>query len=191
CETRKVEQAIRLQGQYFDHESGLHYNRYRYFDPSTGSFISQDPIGLAGGINPYQFARNVFGWMDPLGLKLTKCELEKKIKQLRDGKAGTLVHVRNMQEADQLLYAAFPGFQKVRGIGRQPIDREKNGHKIPNRMNRFENIGYAYHKDYAIDPKTGRVFMHGPGKPWHEYPHIDINRGSNGVKDYVHIAIGG
>ncbi|MDR5784646.1 RHS repeat-associated core domain-containing protein, partial [Caballeronia sp. LZ065] len=69
-ETRKVEQAIRLQGQYFDDESGLHYNRYRYFDPGTGQFISQDPIGLIGGINPYRFAPNAFGWIDPLGLKI-------------------------------------------------------------------------------------------------------------------------
>jgi RHS repeat-associated protein len=62
-----VEQLIRLQGQYWDAESGLHYNRNRYFDPGTGYFISQDPIGLVGGINPYQFAPNVFGWIDALG----------------------------------------------------------------------------------------------------------------------------
>lgn len=66
--TTAAGQPIRLQGQYFDAESGLHYNRYRYFDPSTGCFISQDPIGLAGGINPYGFGPNVFGWVDPLGL---------------------------------------------------------------------------------------------------------------------------
>jgi uncharacterized protein RhaS with RHS repeats len=44
------------------------YNRYRYYDPQTGSFISQDPIGLLGGENPYQFAPNLFQWIDPLGL---------------------------------------------------------------------------------------------------------------------------
>ncbi|MDR5884263.1 RHS repeat-associated core domain-containing protein, partial [Caballeronia sp. LZ032] len=72
CETRKVEQAIRLQGQYFDDESGLHYNRYRYFDPNTGIFISQDPIGLVGGLNPYRYAPNPINWIDPLGLTCTK-----------------------------------------------------------------------------------------------------------------------
>ncbi|MDC6117325.1 RHS repeat-associated core domain-containing protein [Serratia rubidaea] len=40
---------LRFQGQYFDAETGLHYNRYRYYDPQTGSYISQDPIGLVGG----------------------------------------------------------------------------------------------------------------------------------------------
>ncbi|MDR5758468.1 RHS repeat-associated core domain-containing protein, partial [Caballeronia sp. LZ035] len=68
-ETRKVEQAIRLQGQYYDPESNLHYNRYRYFDSGTGQFISQDPIGLEGGLNPYAFAPNSLAWSDPLGLK--------------------------------------------------------------------------------------------------------------------------
>jgi RHS repeat-associated protein len=64
----EVQNALRLQGQFFDEETGLHYNRYRYFDPSSGSFISQDPIGLVGGINPYRFAPNTLGWIDPLGL---------------------------------------------------------------------------------------------------------------------------
>ncbi|MDR5816748.1 RHS repeat-associated core domain-containing protein, partial [Caballeronia sp. LZ033] len=67
-ETERIEQPIRLQGQYEDHESGLRYNRHRYFDPQTASFISQDPIGLLGGTHPYQFAPNTVGWADPLGL---------------------------------------------------------------------------------------------------------------------------
>ncbi|MFT4435084.1 RHS repeat-associated core domain-containing protein [Caballeronia sp. 15715] len=65
---RRIEQPIRLQGQYYDGESGLSYNRFRYYDANTGCFISRDPIGLEGGENPYQFAPNVFGWIDPLGL---------------------------------------------------------------------------------------------------------------------------
>ncbi|MDR5760476.1 RHS repeat-associated core domain-containing protein, partial [Caballeronia sp. LZ035] len=68
-ETQRIEQPIRLQGQYEDEESGLRYNRYRYFDPDTGNFASQDPIGLIGGVNPYRFAPNMFGWADPLGLR--------------------------------------------------------------------------------------------------------------------------
>lgn len=67
-ETCLIDQPVRLQGQYHDAESGLSYNRHRYFDPDTGYFISHDPIGLNGGINPYQFAPNLFGWADPYGL---------------------------------------------------------------------------------------------------------------------------
>jgi RHS repeat-associated protein len=60
--------AVRFQGQYRDEETGLHYNRYRYYDPGSGRFISKDPIGLAGGINVYQYAPNPVQWIDPLGL---------------------------------------------------------------------------------------------------------------------------
>ena len=67
-ETEEIENNLRFQGQYFDEESGLHYNRHRYYNPHTGQFISQDPIGLLGGINNYQYAPNPTGWIDPLGL---------------------------------------------------------------------------------------------------------------------------
>nr|WP_284504149.1 RHS repeat-associated core domain-containing protein [Caballeronia sp. ATUFL_F2_KS9A] len=62
------EQALRMPGQYCDEESGLHYNLFRYYDPHAGRFISQDPIGLAGGLNLYQYAPNPIGWIDPWGL---------------------------------------------------------------------------------------------------------------------------
>lgn len=63
-----ISNPIRFQGQYFDEESGLHYNRFRYYCPQQGRFIHQDPIGLAGGINPYQYAPNPVNWVDPFGL---------------------------------------------------------------------------------------------------------------------------
>ncbi len=63
-----LKNPIRFQGQYFDEESGLHYNRHRYYDPSLGQFTTQDPIGLLGGVNNYQYAPNPVGWVDPLGL---------------------------------------------------------------------------------------------------------------------------
>jgi RHS repeat-associated protein len=62
-------QNLRMQGQYLDRETGLHYNLFRYYDPDCGRFTQQDPIGLAGGINLYQYAPNALGWVDPWGLK--------------------------------------------------------------------------------------------------------------------------
>lgn len=59
---------LRFQGQYFDSETGLHYNRHRYYDPSVGRFIHQDPVGLLGGTNNYRYAPNPVGWVDPFGL---------------------------------------------------------------------------------------------------------------------------
>lgn len=63
-----IEQPFRFQGQQFDEETGLHYNRFRYYDPGVGKFISQDPIGLTGGINLFEYSRNPLFWIDPWGL---------------------------------------------------------------------------------------------------------------------------
>ncbi|RMC90818.1 sugar-binding protein [Aquitalea palustris] len=64
-----IRNPFRFQGQYHDDESGLHYNRYRYYDPEIGRFISRDPIGLLGGINIHSYAPNPVEWVDPLGLE--------------------------------------------------------------------------------------------------------------------------
>lgn len=58
---------IRFPGQYADDETGLHYNRYRYYDPDTGRYLSPDPIGLEGGTNLYAYGPNPIGWFDPMG----------------------------------------------------------------------------------------------------------------------------
>uniref|UniRef100_UPI001D12FDBA RHS repeat domain-containing protein n=1 Tax=Psychrobacter sp. HII-4 TaxID=1569264 RepID=UPI001D12FDBA len=62
-------QPIRFQGQHCDEETGLHYNRFRYYDPDMGMFTSRDPIGLRGGDNVFQYAPNPVNWVDPLGLE--------------------------------------------------------------------------------------------------------------------------
>lgn len=67
-EIDEIENNLRFQGQYCDEETGLHYNNFRYYNPDTGQFISQDPIGLLGGLNNYQYVPNPVGWIDPLGL---------------------------------------------------------------------------------------------------------------------------
>jgi RHS repeat-associated protein len=60
---------FRYQGQYEDVETGLYYNRFRYYDPNIGNYLSQDPIGLAGG-NPtlYGYVGDVNTWVDVFGL---------------------------------------------------------------------------------------------------------------------------
>ncbi|WP_181716534.1 RHS repeat-associated core domain-containing protein, partial [Xanthomonas oryzae] len=63
-----IESNVRLQGQYYDQEIGIFYNRYRFYDAHIGAFLGQDPIGLRGGINIYEYGRNVLGFIDALGL---------------------------------------------------------------------------------------------------------------------------
>ncbi|MGH8357584.1 MAG: RHS repeat-associated core domain-containing protein, partial [Pseudomonas sp.] len=63
-----VTNPLRFQGQYFDPESGLHYNRHRYYNPDIGRYLTPDPVKLAGGLNGYQYVPNPTGWVDPLGL---------------------------------------------------------------------------------------------------------------------------
>jgi len=65
----QIYQPIRFQGQQLDPETNLHYNRFRYYDPSIGQYLTQDPIGLLGGINPIEYAfRSPVNAVDPTGL---------------------------------------------------------------------------------------------------------------------------
>lgn len=75
--------TFRLAGQYMDRESGLSYNRFRYYWPFAGRFLSPDPLGPAGGPNPFVFAPNAMGFADPLGLTYGDVGISRKSPQER------------------------------------------------------------------------------------------------------------
>ncbi|WP_424410584.1 RHS repeat-associated core domain-containing protein [Pasteurella sp. PK-2025] len=66
--TSPLDPQLLFAGQYTDQESGLAYNRFRYYDPESGNYISSDPIGLNGGEQPYRYTQNTMDWVDVLGL---------------------------------------------------------------------------------------------------------------------------
>ena len=58
---------LRFAGQYADIETGLSYNRHRYYHPQLGRYISRDPLGLAAGLNGFRYCKNPTGYIDPFG----------------------------------------------------------------------------------------------------------------------------
>lgn len=67
-ETARVEMPLRFPGHYFDAETGLHYNRFRYYSPELGRYLQSDPLGVAGGINLYAYPSNPLKLVDVRGL---------------------------------------------------------------------------------------------------------------------------
>jgi RHS repeat-associated protein len=88
---------FRYQGQYEDVETGLYYNRLRYYDSEIGAYISQDPIGLEGGFSPYNYVHDPNKFIDVFGLSSRCAHLDKLAKEawdtLPDGKGKNMTTV--------------------------------------------------------------------------------------------------
>jgi RHS repeat-associated protein len=111
-----IEQPFRLQGQQFDDETGLHYNRFRYYDSALGRFISEDPIGLNGGLNLFLYGASALGWLDPLGLNSRK-RSEKPNQALRYCDCEKW----KIERVDRVCEGHVPGVGRVK-IMRDPKD---------------------------------------------------------------------
>ncbi|WP_285829453.1 RHS repeat domain-containing protein, partial [Phocaeicola sartorii] len=96
---------FRYQGQYEDRETGLYYNRFRYYDSSNGNYISQDPIRLRGGLNIYNYVHDSNLWIDIFGLN-------------RRGKQTTIDHIEEVKECflkDNPKYTHIGGGKDISG----------------------------------------------------------------------------
>lgn len=100
-----VKMPLRFPGQYYDQESGLHYNYFRDYDPSLGRYVQSDPIGLAGGMNVYGYAlQNPINLIDPFGLTTANARI------LAAAARG------NMSEVEMLL-------SEVSGLGQKELGK--------------------------------------------------------------------
>lgn len=83
AEGSRTDTPLRFLGQYADEETGLACHRYRYYDPETSQFISPDPIGIDGGIEPYSYGPDPLSWVDPLGLSTKSMDLGDGLEENR------------------------------------------------------------------------------------------------------------
>ncbi|MEU7021308.1 putative T7SS-secreted protein [Streptomyces sp. NPDC046203] len=96
---------LRFPGQYFDPESGLHYNFFRYYDPEPARYLTPDPLGLAPAPNPATYVHNPHTWSDPLGLMA--CPIGGPEKHIPLNKARGDVHFPDHESAWQEILRRF------------------------------------------------------------------------------------
>ncbi|NOH49129.1 RHS repeat protein [Vibrio rotiferianus] len=158
----EVVNPLRFQGQYFDCETQLHYNLARYYDPTLGRFIQQDPISIAGGVNHYQYAINPIQWIDPTGLLC-----DEGLKRL----SKMLVEIHSQGKVpkelcDRVLQAAKETSVGEDGVRSQVKIRKPNGKN---------HIRYEYDIDHIDCQKNEITF----------YRHINQSGGSKQEVQYV------
>ena len=141
-----------LLGQYSDEETGLFYNRFRYFDPDLCGYISPDPIGLAGGLEPWNYPTDPFTWADPLGLVKEGC-----------GGSGGAGSDHKYHPAPKQI-DAFPDLQKAKaktpvqgggGFRKRWIDNKRNIYEWDSQHGALEKYTKKGKHLGEFDPKTG------------------------------------
>ncbi|OOS07816.1 hypothetical protein B0189_02055 [Moraxella cuniculi] len=175
-------QPIRFQGQFYDVETGLHYNRFRYYDSDVGMFIQRDPIGLLGGNNVFQYAPNPVGWVDPWGLNRIKATLSLASGtshnfEVKATSGAKTVPMRTEDAEQKLLRTIENSFSKseLKGSTLEIISQQtfmkSNGRTFPVKgMNPCEFCDNAM-DNFAKNNDMRITYVNGKNK--FEYPKID------------------
>jgi RHS repeat-associated protein len=155
----EVDNPIRLQGQYWDRETGLYYNRYRYFDQRIGVYISHDPLGLIAGENIYSLGPNITYWIDPLGLN---CSSDAKILR-NEMKAAGKVEPAFDNAAHHLVMSNSKDsrMKKLRDLFKKhsiPINDAENGIFLPRRTADSIGTGLPAHSTIHTDAYKQAVY---------------------------------
>ncbi|WP_426205102.1 RHS repeat-associated core domain-containing protein [Pseudomonas sp. TWP3-1] len=139
-----LDQPLRFQGQYFDEESGLHYNRHRYYDPDVGRYLTPDPVKLAGGLNQYQYVPNPTGWVDPLGLS-SNCPPPNKPGCAVPGDVANVKVDKGAPELPTINHGVDPKTLKRT----HAISGKTSTKRVENIIQEMRNTGYD--NEYPID----------------------------------------
>ena len=181
---QNAHQPFRLQNQYYDEETGLHYNLMRYYEPEAGRFVNQDPIKLIGGDNLYQFALNTQAWIDPWGLvRLIRYKPRDTISA-QNGARGTAID-RAWRE-EKALVEAGGGTRNWTQAERDLILNTKN----KNLTSVMSEAGYTGHHINSVelgslgqkwkgDPRN-IVFLPNSNHPGGVDEHLHSNQGHRG-----------
>jgi RHS repeat-associated protein len=118
-----------FQSKYYDSESGLNYYYHRYYYPGIGRFVNEDPIGISGGTNLYQFTNNnPITWKDIIGLDITKNGIEEWIR-----------------DADEAIRTADEALRKLKRL-REMDERHRRQEEMkycPSWVDCYKNCVYA------------------------------------------------
>ncbi|MEV5346065.1 DUF6531 domain-containing protein [Streptomyces achromogenes] len=137
---------LRFPGQYYDPETGLHYNYFRHYDPETARYLTPDPLGLAPAPNPVTYIHNPHVWVDPLGLAPVVCP---------EGEAGA---ERKLKPGEIYVYRAV-------------MDNELDDIVGP-AARRYRNLGGAEVKYFSTTPEGAAAYARqafhtfGDGSPY-------------------------
>lgn len=161
----------RFAGQWADEESGLYYNRFRYYDSEAGQYLTPDPIGLGGGLNLYSYVPNPLKYIDPLGLCKTNVENKNPFgtyrpdRPLPRNKNGNPIPDVNAPHTQLGTKSGRKGdYTQAREWG-----YDENGNLVPKRDIDFTDHGRPkehpnpHQHDYIPNP-TGGAPQHGPAR---------------------------
>ncbi|MFV5451343.1 RHS repeat-associated core domain-containing protein [Acinetobacter baumannii] len=150
---------LRFQGQYYDLETELHYNRYRYYEPHSARYVSKDPIGLEGGLNIMNYVINPNQLIDPMGLYVVlDFYKHKNIIIARDIEKDTKLIIQNVYTGGQINDIGFTSNGTALPNGKYflvPDDRHPDWYAL------YGDDGWI--DDFSIDGKRSGFRLH-PGR---------------------------
>jgi len=182
----EIDNPIRFQGQYHDIETGLHYNRHRYYDPNCGQFVTQDPIGLLGGTNNYQYVPNPTGWVDPYGLTSSEidgiCPKGERRQRYHSSSAEYDKHVSASSQTEAIKMSSNGGAAQYWDESLLSGATEKQVNAARNRMEKEAlangaRVPQAGGSDYYVYD-AGKTIGYNEGKPT-SFMRVEVTKNPN------------